>query len=55
MTYLEVPETLTEWGIASTELEKLVELMAPMQNAFDQNPVPFSAYTDARTILEYHI
>lgn len=55
MNYLSVPQTLVGWGIDSEELEALGILMSPMQQAFDQNPVSFSAHTDALQMLQTHI
>ncbi len=49
---LEVPKNLGGWGINGGHYEKICELMLPMQGAFDQNPVPFSASADAPRILK---
>ena len=37
------------------ELEEVAQLMIPLQTAFDQNPVPFSADQDALKILRLHV
>ena len=45
-SYLGVPSDLSNWGIGRSEKEKIFNLTMPLQNAFDQNPVKFSAETD---------
>ena len=52
---LNVPQTLNAWGINRSNLAEVVSLMLPLQPAFDQNPIPFSAEVDAREMLEQHI
>ena len=49
---LGVPKNLVGWGINDDHFDKICELMLPMQGAFDQNPVPFSASSDAPRILK---
>lgn len=51
---LEVPRTLSRWDITRGNLDHVAGLMLPMQAAFDQNPIPFSAATNAREILARH-
>lgn len=51
---LGVPRTLGAWGITRAELDKVAALMQPLQAAFAQNPVPFSADRDVRDILRRH-
>lgn len=52
--YLGVPKTFSQWGIDRDNVEDVVKLMTPMQGAFNQNPVPFCADSDARKILLQH-
>jgi alcohol dehydrogenase class IV len=52
--HLGVPHTLGQWGINRQNLDHVVELMAPLQGAFNQNPVPFGTGSDARKILLQH-
>lgn len=49
--WLGVPRTLDGFGIREKEFEKICELIKPLQAAFDQNPVKFSAETDAQEML----
>lgn len=51
---LEVPRTLSVWGITRGNLDQVASLMLPLQTAFNQNPIPFSADKDARDILARH-
>lgn len=51
---LGVPRTLGQWGISRGNLDAVVELMGPLQGAFNQNPVPFNTGADARKILLQH-
>lgn len=53
--HLEVPEHLDQWGITKGNVEEVATMMLPLQAAFDQNPVPFSAETDALEILKKHV
>jgi len=50
-----VPKSLAKWGINSENIDNVAKLMLPLQGAFDQNPVPFSAKKDALAILKKHI
>ncbi|MBW1740301.1 MAG: iron-containing alcohol dehydrogenase [Deltaproteobacteria bacterium] len=52
---LGVPRYLDEWGITKDNVDDLARLMLPLQAAFDQNPVPFSAEADAPEMLKNHI
>lgn len=52
---LQVPRTLTKWGITRANVESVAKLMIPMQAAFDQNPVKFSAEKDALEVLKKHV
>jgi alcohol dehydrogenase class IV len=51
---LGVPRTLSAWGITRGNLDEVAGLILPLQAAFDQNPIPFSAETDARNMLTLH-
>jgi alcohol dehydrogenase class IV len=51
---LGVPRTLGQWGITRSNLDQVVELMSPLQGAFNQNPIPFAIGSDARKILLQH-
>ena len=51
----EMLETLERWGINRGNLDHVAGLMLPLQAAFNQNPIPFSAETDARAILARHV
>ncbi|MCX7309816.1 MAG: iron-containing alcohol dehydrogenase, partial [Afipia sp.] len=48
---LGVPKTLERWGVTRKNLDHVVSLVVPLQGAFNQNPVPFKAETDARDML----
>lgn len=52
---LRVPKYLDAWGITKENIDQVAELMLPLQAAFDQNPVLFSAATDAPKILKMHV
>jgi len=52
---MKVPDTLCQWGINKDNLEEVAKLMLPLQAAFDQNPVAFSAEKDAFDILNLHV
>jgi hypothetical protein len=43
------------WGITRQNVDKVAKLMLPMQAAFDQNPIPFSAEMDVLQILRAHV
>lgn len=49
-----VPEYLDQWGITKNNLEDVERLMLPLQAAFDQNPVFFSAGKDVIDMLRRH-
>jgi len=51
---LGVPRTLNAWGINRGNIDDVANLLLPLQAAFDQNPLPFSAQTDGREILKRH-
>src|SRR5262249_28669246 len=52
--HLGVPRTLDRWGITRRNIDDVASLMTPLQAAFNQNPVPFSAEADARAMLMRH-
>lgn len=52
---LDVPHSLERWGIDEDDYEDIIESIQPLQEAFDQNPVPFSAETDAPDFIKKHI
>ena len=52
---LGVPKYLDPWGITKTNADEVARLMLPLQTAFNQNPVHFSAEQDAREILLKHV
>jgi alcohol dehydrogenase class IV len=52
---LNVPKYLDNWGITKNNVEHVGKLMLPLQAAFDQNPIPFSAATDASKFLRMHV
>jgi len=52
---LDVPEYLDQWGITKENIGEVSKLMLPLQAAFDQNPVPFSADHDAYEMLTRHV
>lgn len=52
---LGVPEDLSQWGLTESDLDTVHEMLIPLQGAFDQNPIPFSAETDARDLLAKHL
>ena len=51
---INMPTNLGQWGITRKEVDVLLDLMAPMQGAFDNNPMPFLVEPDARAVLENH-
>ncbi len=50
-----VPKTFSAWGVGQQELESLLPVIHDLQPAFDQNPVHFSAVTDAPLLLQRHV
>lgn len=52
---LNVPRCLDEWGVTRQNIDEIAKLMHPLQPAFDQNPIPFSATTDVLEMLKYHV
>ncbi|MAN80227.1 MAG: hypothetical protein CMF64_07530, partial [Magnetovibrio sp.] len=52
---LDVPETLSQWGITADNVDEVGDLMQGMQAAFDQNPIAFSAKTDVYDMLRRHV
>ncbi|HUC60466.1 MAG TPA: iron-containing alcohol dehydrogenase [Alphaproteobacteria bacterium] len=52
---LGVPRHLDQWGICRANLKEVATLMLPLQAAFNQNPVAFSAERDVPAILAKHV
>jgi alcohol dehydrogenase class IV len=52
---LGVPAYLDEWGITRRNIGEVAELLLPLQAAFDQNPIMFSAEKDAPEMLRRHV
>jgi alcohol dehydrogenase class IV len=52
---MQVPTDYGQWGLTSHDLSRLSEYMLPLQAAFDQNPVAFSAKSDAPALLAKHL
>lgn len=52
---MRVPRYLDEWGVTRANAPEVAKMMLPLQAAFDQNPVPFSAHTDAPDLLMRHV
>jgi len=53
--HLGVPTDLGQWGLTATDIDTVHEMLKPLQGAFDQNPIAFSAETDARELLAKHL
>jgi alcohol dehydrogenase len=52
---LNVPKYLDKWGITKEKVDEVVELMLPLQAAFNQNPVEFVAERDVKPLLLKHV
>jgi alcohol dehydrogenase class IV len=52
---MEVPQNLGPWGIGLTDAADIERALLPLQAAFDQNPIAFSAQTDAPALLRRHL
>jgi alcohol dehydrogenase len=52
---LNIPQYLTQWGITANNVESVAQHMLPLQAAFNQNPVAFSAERDAFEMLKLHV
>lgn len=52
---MQVPRTLERWGVGLKDAEKVEQLLLPLQAAFDQNPIAFSAQRDAPVLLRRHL
>ena len=52
---ISAPRTFSQWGVGQRELQALLPAINSLQPAFDQNPVPFSAQTDAPRLLQRHV
>lgn len=49
---LDVPRNMSRWGVSKAQREDLLKIITPLQGAFDQNPVPFSAADDLPAFLD---
>jgi alcohol dehydrogenase len=54
-TRLGVPTELDQWGITKSNVDEVASLMLPLQGAFNQNPIEFSASADAAKMLRRHV
>jgi alcohol dehydrogenase len=52
---MEVPQNLGPWGVGLKDAGNIERTLLPLQAAFDQNPIAFSAQTDAPTLLRRHL
>jgi alcohol dehydrogenase class IV len=52
---LEVPRTLAHWGVGLEDAADIERGLLPLQAAFDQNPIAFSAQRDAPELLRRHL
>jgi alcohol dehydrogenase class IV len=52
---MEVPRNLQPWGVGLKDAEDIERTLLPLQAAFDQNPIPFSAQRDAPALLRKHL
>jgi len=52
---LRVPRYLDQWGITKQNVDDVAQLMLPLQGAFNQNPIAFSAEQDAPVMLRRHV
>jgi alcohol dehydrogenase class IV len=52
---MEVPRNLQPWGVGLKDAEDIERTLLPLQAAFDQNPIAFSAERDAPALLRKHL
>jgi alcohol dehydrogenase len=52
---MQVPHTLERWQVGLKDAADIERTLLPLQAAFDQNPVPFSAERDAPSLLRRHL
>ena len=52
---MEVPRTLDRWGVGLKDAADIERALLPLQAAFDQNPITFSAHSDAPELLRRHL
>lgn len=52
---MQVPEDFGQWHVGLQDAVDLERAMQPLQAAFDQNPVAFSAQRDAAALLRRHL
>jgi alcohol dehydrogenase len=48
---LNIPTSLLEFGVTTTDYDTVLNLMTDMQGCFNQNPVPFDATKDIKKII----
>lgn len=52
---LGVPKLLDDFGVTRKDMPKIIPMLKSLQGAFDQNPVAFSADSDAINLLSLHL
>lgn len=52
---LDVPKNFDKWNLDGTQLEKLMSHFQSLEQAFNQNPIMFSANQDARYLIKKHL
>jgi alcohol dehydrogenase class IV len=52
---MEVPRNLDRWQVGLKDAEDIDRALLPLQAAFDQNPIAFSAQRDAPALLRRHL
>jgi alcohol dehydrogenase len=52
---MEVPRTLERWQVGRKDAANIERALLPLQAAFDQNPIAFSAQRDAPALLRRHL
>jgi alcohol dehydrogenase len=52
---MDVPRNLDRWRVGLNDAEDIERALLPLQAAFDQNPIAFSAERDAPVLLRKHL
>ena len=52
---MRVPHDLARWGVGVKDASAIEQSLLALQGAFDQNPIAFSARTDAPALLRKHL
>jgi alcohol dehydrogenase class IV len=52
---MDVPRNLDRWRVGLKDAEDIERALLPLQAAFDQNPIAFSAERDAPALLRKHL